>query len=333
MISGINGQLAATQSNSEPPVLQLTNLHGDTIATAYISETAGGLASTADTTEYGVPTTNLPPKYSWLGTLQLPTELPSGIIAMGTRSYVPQIGRFLQDDPIPGGSANAYTYTYGDPINTNDPTGAYVPTPNWLISFATEHALAATLRAEEEARRAAEEAAAQIAAEREAQRAQTIAAETAGPAFAYGEEETWGEEEEYEEGGYEEAAYHHGDKAGPEEAHTEGGVLYQPLGGEGRALPDATTQLCKPGLEGPCTHLVNGAENGYCLSRIRHHRLPGRCVKNAAWQKAMGKREKPAGPVEKCLFGAATYGLVGLVFDVVSPEGAAATCVLSTLSP
>lgn len=141
-----------------------------------------------------------------------------------------------------------------------------------------------------------------------------------------------------EEGGYEYASYKHSAEGSSQESHIEPATLYQPLGGEegageGTALPGATTQLCKPGSEGPCTHPIDGAENGYCLSVARHHRSPGRCVKNAAWQKRMGRREKPAGPLEKCLFGAATYGLVGLVFDVVSPEGAAATCVLAMLGP
>jgi hypothetical protein len=38
------------------------------------------------------------------------------------------------------------------------------------------------------------------------------------------------EEEEGEE--YENVAYHHGKKAGQEEAHVEEGLLYQPVGGE-----------------------------------------------------------------------------------------------------
>ena len=70
-----------------------------------------------------MPTTSIPAKYSWLGAEQQPTELASGVIAMGARSYVPQLGRFLQPDPRPGGSANAYAYTFGDPVNTFDPTG------------------------------------------------------------------------------------------------------------------------------------------------------------------------------------------------------------------
>jgi RHS repeat-associated protein len=51
------------------------------------------------------------------------TELPSGVIRMGVRSYVPTMGRFLSPDPIPGGSANAYEYASGDPVNNFDLTG------------------------------------------------------------------------------------------------------------------------------------------------------------------------------------------------------------------
>ena len=65
-----------------------------------------------------------------------PTELPSGEIAMGARSYIPQLGRFLQPDPRPGGSANAYSYTFGDPVNTSDPSGEFtVAIPTWFIEL------------------------------------------------------------------------------------------------------------------------------------------------------------------------------------------------------
>ncbi len=124
-IQGMGGGLAAIQTNSEPSMLQLTDLHGDIAATASLSETATKLLTAENTTEYGVPTTSTPAKYSWLGAEQRPTELPSGVIAMGARSYVPQLGRFLQTDPQPGGSANAYAYTDGDPINSSDPSGEW----------------------------------------------------------------------------------------------------------------------------------------------------------------------------------------------------------------
>jgi hypothetical protein len=44
---------------------------------------------------------------------------------MGARVYDPYTGAFLQTDPIQGGSANAYGYTSGDPVNELDLTGDY----------------------------------------------------------------------------------------------------------------------------------------------------------------------------------------------------------------
>jgi RHS repeat-associated protein len=124
-IQGLGSGLSAIQHNGETPVLQLTDLKGNIVATAAESETETKLLGTNRTTEYGVPTTEAPAKYSWLGSHELPTELPSGVVGMGARSYVPQIVRFLQVDPQPGGSANAYAYTYGDPVDSIDPSGEY----------------------------------------------------------------------------------------------------------------------------------------------------------------------------------------------------------------
>jgi RHS repeat-associated protein len=178
-IPGINGSLVAIQNNGTAPVLQLTNLHGDIIATASTSETATELASKTDTSEFGVPTVSSPPTYSWLGADGLRTELPSGAIDMGARSYVPQLGRFLQPDPIPGGSANAYSYTFGDPVDTSDPSGEYTAT---IDEFDEQHVAgraeaAAAVRAAEI--RAAEEAAARVAAEVAAYIASVEAADAA----------------------------------------------------------------------------------------------------------------------------------------------------------
>jgi uncharacterized protein RhaS with RHS repeats len=45
---------------------------------------------------------------------------------MGARVYDPYTGTFTQPDPIPGGGANAYGYTDGDPVNETDLSGTSV---------------------------------------------------------------------------------------------------------------------------------------------------------------------------------------------------------------
>jgi RHS repeat-associated protein len=197
-ITGIDGELVAIQHNGETPILQLINLHGDVIATASDSEMSTALASTvAEASEYGVPGTEAPAKYSWLGGHELPTGLPSGVTAMGMRSYVPQLGRFLQTDPVPGGSANAYAYTFGDPLRSYDLSGMYTMT----ISRADEEYLGSQAAAGAAAYAAEIRAAEEAAAAAEAERKAAEAAEQAG--YLEGEEaEEWGEEGEEGEAEY-----------------------------------------------------------------------------------------------------------------------------------
>jgi RHS repeat-associated protein len=311
-IPGIGGTLAAVQNNSESPVLQLANLHGDLIATAYLSETATELASKTDTSEFGVPTTSLPAKYSWLGAMEIPTELPSGVIAMGARSYVPQIARFLQPDPVQGGSANAYTYTFGDPVNSSDPSGA-----STILELIAGHAasVGAPYKAKEEAERAAlralSEAQARAQAEGDAQDAKWAAYWAAGPHY-FGEGEEWGEEEWYEEeweeeGEYEWASYHHGGE-GNEEAHIEPAVLYQPL------TDDVTNDDSGAnGPEGWSRIEIKGGPRHGCAKRKRCHRGGSRRGENQ----------------EVCEFaGGAIGGIVGSPGGLVgSTAGAAAGTV------
>jgi RHS repeat-associated protein len=49
----------------------------------------------------------------------------TGLDLLGARYYNASLGRFLSKDPIEGGSANAYEYAGGDPINKVDPEGTY----------------------------------------------------------------------------------------------------------------------------------------------------------------------------------------------------------------
>ena len=117
------GANAIEKGATEEITLQLSDLHGDIVATADIDLEATELLSTQQFDEYGNPKQKMTPKLGWLGSELRRTELPSGVIQMGVRSYVPALGRFLSTDPVPGGSANAYEYAGGDPVNKFDLTG------------------------------------------------------------------------------------------------------------------------------------------------------------------------------------------------------------------
>jgi RHS repeat-associated protein len=73
--------------------------------------------------KFGEPESGSAGRFGWLGGKSRRTELSSGVIQMGARSYVPQMGRFLTTDPVPGGSANPYDYANADPVNGLDLEG------------------------------------------------------------------------------------------------------------------------------------------------------------------------------------------------------------------
>jgi RHS repeat-associated protein len=54
-----------------------------------------------------------------------------GIYDFRFRDYQPQLGRFLQKDPLGfrGGDANLFRYCNGDPVNRRDPSGLHSPQP------------------------------------------------------------------------------------------------------------------------------------------------------------------------------------------------------------
>jgi RHS repeat-associated protein len=134
---GLGGGLGAMQTSGSETQLQIADLHGNIVATVPDNELASGLEFLDEASEWGVPKGSAPKKYSWLGSAQRSTELPTGVISMGARTYVPSLGQFLQTDPVPGGGPNAYAYTWGDPVNQTDLSGAYTPhLPTWALESA-----------------------------------------------------------------------------------------------------------------------------------------------------------------------------------------------------
>jgi RHS repeat-associated protein len=121
-IGGLGG-VAAIQENGKEAVLQLADLHGDIVATASLSKSATEPTATFQFDEFGNPKSGKAGRFGWLGGKQRRTELPSGVIQMGVRSYVPAIGRFISTDPIRGGSANAYDYANANSITGFDLAG------------------------------------------------------------------------------------------------------------------------------------------------------------------------------------------------------------------
>lgn len=119
-VTDLVGSLAITVDQTGAATYQYANLHGDIAGTA----TTGAPAATPtpDYGEFGTnPGTNT--RYGWLGGKQRSGDDLGGVTLMGVRLYAPLLARFLQADPVPGGSANDYDYTNQDPINNSDLDG------------------------------------------------------------------------------------------------------------------------------------------------------------------------------------------------------------------
>ncbi len=124
------GGVLLTKRGTDPvsDVWSYPNVHGDVMATA---NGAGVKQASFAYDPYGQALTGVPENshgnldYGWLGQHQRPLEHEGAIatIEMGARQYDPALGRFLQVDPVEGGSCNDYDYVCADPVNKLDLDG------------------------------------------------------------------------------------------------------------------------------------------------------------------------------------------------------------------
>lgn len=131
---GLPGGVTVTKRTSGD-VWSYPNIHGDVMAVTNSSGIKQGNTMSYD--PYGQALGSLPDNshgnydYGWLGGHQRGLEHEGAIatIEMGARQYVPGLGRFLEVDPIEGGSCNDYDYVCADPINQLDLDGEAIFVP------------------------------------------------------------------------------------------------------------------------------------------------------------------------------------------------------------
>lgn len=132
-VTDLAGNLAASQSSTGTSELQLADLHGNIAVTVPDNTSAGAPDRVSDYTEFGATDNNTTAgTYGFEGTHRRATDNLSALILMGQRLYNPATGRFLQTDPVPGGSANNYDYCTADPINCTDLNGQWGHWRHWF---------------------------------------------------------------------------------------------------------------------------------------------------------------------------------------------------------
>lgn len=144
------GDLGMVQSSDGSSRIQLTNMHGDIVATLPNTSYAG-LQNYSESTEYGSVrdvATSLQQSYAWLGGKRRSGDALGGFLLMGVRLYNSATGRFLTRDPVAGGNDNSYTYPV-DPVNDLDLNGmwslrgALKKTGKWIKKHKTDIILTA----------------------------------------------------------------------------------------------------------------------------------------------------------------------------------------------
>ena len=98
------------------------NAHGDVAKRI----NADGTAEKFNYRAYGIGIVGTPDPFGYCGEY---TDSETGLIYLRNRYYDPELGRFINVDPIFSG-ANWYAYCEGNPVNNTDPTGCVMESDN-----------------------------------------------------------------------------------------------------------------------------------------------------------------------------------------------------------
>jgi RHS repeat-associated protein len=120
----------------------LADGHGDVTA---IASAAGEIESRQSFDPWGQQLSGSGLEMGYLGAYERRSDLTSGLVQMGARSYVPSLGAFASEDPVLGHlgigiSSNRYPYAWDNPSTRTDLNGkdALLGTPICLINCAPE---------------------------------------------------------------------------------------------------------------------------------------------------------------------------------------------------
>jgi len=123
--NGTASSRAATSTKTlTSSAVQIVDMHGDVVATMDTTFGTNTVLSSTAYDEYGAvlsTSTASSPALGWLGAQQR-YMTNAGLFLMGVRLYNPATGRFLQVDPVPGGSPSAFVYP-PNPITKFDLSG------------------------------------------------------------------------------------------------------------------------------------------------------------------------------------------------------------------
>ncbi len=111
----------------------LTNFHGDTVLVLNRQAHAisglmayGPFGETSPNTDTASNATDAVMGWAANPSRKQQQGFSLPIIQMGARVYIPTLGRFLQVDPVEGGTLNPYVYAH-DPVNLDDYSGEFIP--------------------------------------------------------------------------------------------------------------------------------------------------------------------------------------------------------------